>query len=100
MSSNDHDKQRAIKKFKRFAFWYIIVSLPICLAIMFWPMADNVTLHGHIAHYLAIPLAFISGLFFMGIIFFSSHGGGDEQPNFVEMMKRQEAERQSREENP
>lgn len=87
------EKAVAKAKFKRFAIWYSLISLPICLTIMFWPMADNVTIHGHIAHYLAIPLAFISGLIFMGIIFFSSHGGADNQPNYVEMMERQKAKR-------
>ena len=96
MSKQDDDKKEAVQKFKKFALWYTIISLPICLTIMFWPMAENVTIHGHIAHYLAIPLAFVSGLIFMGIIFFSSHCGGDEQPNYVEMMKRQEAAKQSR----
>ena len=52
-------------------------------------MADNVTFHGKLAHYLAVPLAFFSGLGFMSIMFFSSHSGGDEQPNYVEMMERQ-----------
>ena len=76
-------------KFKKYALWYVIISAPICAAIMFWPMAENVTFHGKLAHYLAIPLAFLSGLIFMGIIFFSSHSGGDEQPNYVKMMEEQ-----------
>ncbi|MEM9600812.1 MAG: hypothetical protein AAF926_07295 [Pseudomonadota bacterium] len=76
-------------KFTRFMRWYLLISIPICAVLMFWPMADNVTIHGKVAHYIAIPLAFLSGLFFMGIIFFSSHSGDDEQPNYVKMMEEQ-----------
>jgi len=57
---------------------------------MFWPMAENVSVHGKAAHYFAIPLAFILGLVFMSILFFSSNSGGDEQPNYVEMAERQD----------
>ncbi|MGB6229328.1 MAG: hypothetical protein WBF53_04280 [Litorimonas sp.] len=84
----DRRRLEAKAKFKRYALWYILISAPICLTLMFWPMAENVTIHGKLAHYVAIPLAFLSGLFFMGVIFFSSHSGGDEQPNYVEMMAR------------
>lgn len=86
----------ATAKFKRYALWYVLICIPVCAVLMFWPMAENVTAHGKAAHYVAIPLAFLSGLFFMGIIFFSSHSGGDEQPNYVKMMeeqKRRERER-------
>lgn len=93
MKSETKDKAAtraaAKAKFKRYALWYILVSIPICGLLMFWPMAENVTPHGKAAHYIAIPLAFLSGLFFMGIIFFSSHSGGDEQPNYVKMMEDQ-----------
>ncbi|MGB3456945.1 MAG: hypothetical protein WBG08_13845 [Litorimonas sp.] len=89
-------RAEARAKFKRYALWYLVIAAPVCLAIMFWPMADNVTIHGKLAHYLAIPLAFLSGLLFMGIIFFSSHSGGDEQPNYVEMMKEQERRERER----
>lgn len=82
-------RAEAKAKFKRYAFLYVAISAPICALIMFWPMAENVTFHGKLAHYLAIPLAFLSGLVFMGVIFFSSHSGDDEQPNYVEMMKEQ-----------
>jgi len=83
-------QQDAKAKFRKFVIYYALVSVPICLVIMFWPMADNVTVHGKLAHYLAIPLAFILGLVFMSILFFSSNSGGDEQPNYVEMAERQE----------
>ncbi|WP_298915312.1 hypothetical protein [uncultured Algimonas sp.] len=83
-------RREAKAKFKRYALWYVAISLPICLLLMFWPMAENVTIHGKLAHYVAIPLAFLSGLFFMGVIFFSSHSGADEQPNYVKMMEEQE----------
>lgn len=88
-SSEDVQKrQDAITKFKRFVFYYALVSVPVCLIIVFWPLADNVSAHGKAAHYLAIPLAFILGLVFMSIMFFSSNSGGDEQPNYVEMAER------------
>ncbi|MEM7729803.1 MAG: hypothetical protein AAF311_11085 [Pseudomonadota bacterium] len=89
-------RAEARAKFKRYAFWYTLVSAPVCAAIMFWPMAENVSIHGKLAHYLAIPLAFISGLVFMGVIFFSSHSGGDEQPNYVKMMEEQERRERDR----
>lgn len=95
---NDDAARRAEAKakFKRYAFWYIVISAPICIALMFWPMAENVTIHGKLVHYAAIPLAFLSGLFFMGIIFFSSHSGDDEQPNYVKMMEEQKARERNR----
>jgi hypothetical protein len=83
-------RQEAMVKFRKFALYYTLVSVPVCLLIMFWPMADNVSIHGKAAHYLAIPLAFILGLVFISILFFSSNSGGDEQPNYVEMAERQD----------
>ena len=92
---NDAEQRAEAKsKFKRYALWYIVISAPICLTLMFWPMADNVTIYGKLAHYAAIPLAFLSGLIFMGIIFFSSHSGGDEMPNYVKMMEEQKEREQ------
>lgn len=92
--SETAQKRAAAKvKFRKFVFYYALIAVPICLVIMFWPMADNVTLHGKAAHYLAIPAAFIAGLFFMGITFFSSNSGDDEQPNFVKMVEKQEREK-------
>lgn len=87
-------QQEAKAKFKKFALYYTLVSIPVCLAIMFWPMADNVTIHGKAAHYMAIPLAFILGLIFMSIMFFSSNSGGDDQPNYVEMAERQKRQKE------
>ena len=96
--SNDKKARRkdAKAKFKRYAIWYLVIATPICAALMFWPMADNVTIHGKIAHYIAIPLAFVSGLAFMGVIFFSSHAGNDEQPNYVKMMEEQKRRERDR----
>lgn len=88
-SDRDLKRQHAKTKLKKFVLYYTLVSLPVCLLIMFWPMADNVTAHGKTAHYLAIPLAFTLGLVFMSIMFFSSNSGSDEQPNYVEMAERQ-----------
>lgn len=92
-SEKVQNRAAARAKFRKFVIYYALIAVPICLIIMFWPMADNVTLHGKAAHYLAIPAAFIAGLFFMGITFFSSNSGDDEQPNYVEMAERQEREK-------
>jgi ACR3 family arsenite efflux pump ArsB len=91
-SERDQKRQDAKAKFKKFVLYYALVAIPICLVIMFWPMADNVTGHGKAAHYIAIPLAFVLGLGFMSAMFFSSNSGGDEQPNYVEMAERQKRE--------
>ena len=87
---SDPKQKTARKKLKLYAFWYVLIAAPICAVLMFWPLADNVTIHGKIAHFIAIPLAFLSGLIFMGIIFFSADSGGDDQPNYVKMMEEQE----------
>lgn len=94
-SERAQQRQEAMTKFRKFVFYYVLVTIPICLIIMFWPMADNVTAHGKVAHYLAIPFAFILGLVFMSIMFFSSNSGGDDQPNYVEMAERQERKKRN-----
>lgn len=80
---------------KRNAVIFLIISFAIAIpaAIYFiffgFEEGNNVSRHGHIALTIGVLLAFLSAFLFMGIIFFSSRSGADEQPNYVEMAARE-----------
>ena len=79
---------------KRNAIIFLIISfiiaIPAAIYFIFFGFEDgnNVSRHGHIALTLGVLFAFLSSFFFMGIIFFSSRSGADEQPNYVEMVEK------------
>lgn len=96
------NKAQPVKDAKRNAIIFIVVSLiiaiPAAIYFIFFGLEDgnNVSRHGHIALTIGVIAAFLSAFLFMGIIFFSSRSGADEQPNYVEMVKK-ERERNRRE---
>ena len=67
------------------------IAIPAAVYFIFFGFEDgnNVSRHGHIALAIGVTFAFLSSFLFMGIIFFSSRSGADEQPNYVEIAARE-----------
>ena len=79
---------------KRNAVIFLIISfviaIPAAIYFIFFGFEDgnNVSRHGHIALTIGVIFAFLSSFLFMGIIFFSSRSGADDQPNYVELVEK------------
>jgi len=86
--------QSRLSSAKRNAIIFLIISfiiaIPAAIYFIFFGFEEgnNVSRHGHIALTLGVLFAFLSSFLFMGIIFFSSRSGADEQPNYVEMVEK------------
>lgn len=72
-----------------------LIALPLTLFMLFAMNGTFYTLSGHglIALAIAIVFSFLSAFFFMGMSFFSSRSGVDDQPNYVEMIEQQKNKR-------
>ena len=87
---------------KRNAIIFLIISfaiaIPAAIYFIFFGLEEgnNVSRHGHIALTIGVIFAFLSSFLFMGIIFFSSRSGADEQPNYVEMVEKMRQEKERR----
>lgn len=68
-----------------------LIALPLTVFMLFFMNGTFYTLSGHglIALAIAIVFSFLSAFFFMGMSFFSSRSGVDDQPNYVEIVERQ-----------
>lgn len=68
-----------------------MIAIPAAIYFIFFGFEDgnNVSRHGHIALTIGVIFAFLSAFLFMGIIFFSSRSGADDQPNYVKMAEEQ-----------
>lgn len=69
------------------------IAIPAAIYFIFFGLEDgnNVSRHGRIALTIGVIFAFLSSFLFMGIIFFSSRSGADEQPNYVDMVEKERA---------
>ena len=64
------------------------ISAPIMLWFLYQTFtAGNLSGHGKFALILAVVFSLLTALLFMGIIFFSSRSGHDEQPNYREIVE-------------
>lgn len=87
--------QSSVSSAKRNAIIFVIISFAIAIpaAIYFiffgFEEGNNVSRHGHIALTIGVIFAFLSSFLFMGIIFFSSRSGADEQPNYVDLVEKE-----------
>lgn len=75
----------------------VLIILPLCIYLIFFTKGVffNLTGHGMIALIIAIVFSVLSAFFFMGMSFFSSRSGVDDQPNYreiVEARRRKDAE--------
>ena len=68
-----------------------IIAIPAAIYFIFFGLEDgnNVSRHGHIALTIGVIFAFLSSFLFMGIIFFSSRSGADEQTNYVALAEKE-----------
>lgn len=98
MSDQMPEQAPRIKDAKSNAFRFValslIIAIPAAIYFIFFGFEDgnNVSRHGHIALTIGVVLAFLSAFLFMGIIFFSSRGGYDEQPNYVALAEKHRKE--------
>ena len=89
-----NDTSSKLSNAKRNAVVFLIISfaiaIPAAIYFIFFGLEDgnNVSRHGRIALTIGVIFAFLSSFLFMGIIFFSSRSGADEQPNYVELVKK------------
>jgi len=89
-----NDTPSKLSSAKRNAIVFLIISfaiaIPAAIYFIFFGLEDgnNVSRHGRIALTIGVIFAFLSSFLFMGIIFFSSRSGADEQPNYVELVKK------------
>ena len=89
-----NDTSSKLSSAKRNAIVFLTISfaiaLPAAIYFIFFGLEDgnNVSRHGRIALTIGVIFAFLSSFLFMGIIFFSSRSGADEQPNYVELVKK------------
>jgi len=89
-----NDTSSKLSSAKRNAIVFLIISfaiaIPAAIYFIFFGLEDgnNVSRHGRIALTIGVIFAFLSSFLFMGIIFFSSRSGADEQPNYVELVKK------------
>lgn len=101
MSSDGNDptteQKAAAKKFAlRVLAWSMIVVIPIGAYFIFHDLGDDaVSWHGHFARFLGVIFALFSALLFMGIIFYSSRAGYDDQPNYRELVEKDRAKKKS-----
>ena len=74
---------------KRVILICLAIAIPASIYFIFFAFGDdhNVSGHGYTAHIIGVIAAFISAFFFMGITFFSSRGGHDEQPNYRKIVE-------------
>ncbi len=88
----DTDKALAAKQnAKRVLLISLVIAIPAAIYFIFFGFkdGDNISQHGYTAHILGVILAFISAFVFMGITFYSSRSGHDEQPNYRELVEQQ-----------
>ncbi len=80
-------KSNAIKVF----LISMLIVIPICIYLIFFAngIYYNLSGHGMIALSIAIIFSVLCAFFFMGLSFFSSRSGIDEQPNYREMVEKQ-----------
>ncbi|WP_371397751.1 hypothetical protein [Fretibacter rubidus] len=93
------DKINAAKRnAKRVVFISLIFVIPASIYFIFFDFSDDnvITRHGYIAHTIGVILAFLSAFLFMGITFFSSRGGYDDQPNYREIVEKHRAEEKAK----
>lgn len=69
----------------------LAIIIPLCVYLIFFTNGIFFDLSGHgmIALILAVVFSVLSAFFFMGMSFFSSRSGIDEQPNYREMVEKQ-----------
>jgi O-antigen/teichoic acid export membrane protein len=81
----------AKKNAKRVFLICLLIAIPASIYFIFFAFGDdhNVSGHGYAAHIIGVILAFLSAFLFMGITFFSSRSGHDEQPNYRELVEQQ-----------
>ncbi len=70
-------------------FICLMIAVPFSIYFIFFALDDghSVSGHGRVALGLAVILGFLSAFLFMGITFFSSRSGHDEQPNYREIVE-------------
>lgn len=92
------EQKAAAKKFAlRVLAWSMIVVIPIAAYFIFHDLGDEtVSWHGHFARFLGVIFALLSALLFMGIIFYSSRAGYDDQPNYRELVEKDRAKKQGK----
>lgn len=92
-SQTDSAKSNAKKVF----LISVLIALPLCIYLIFFANGTFYTLSGHgmIALSIAVIVTILSAFFFMGMSFFSSRSGIDEQPNYREIVERQRERDQS-----
>ncbi len=74
---------------KRVILICLAIAIPVSIYLIFFAFGNdhNVSGHGFAAHIIGVIAAFLSAFFFMGITFFSSRGGHDEQPNYRKIVE-------------
>ena len=99
-SQESHLQQvpEAKRSSKRVLYWSIAIALPASVYLIFFALSKegNISIHGYVAHAIAVILAFLSSFLFMGIMFFSARSGHDEQPNYRKIVEDQR-QRETRE---
>lgn len=88
----DNEKVKAAKRNAKLALIICsLIAIPASIYFIFFGFkdGDNISGHGYAAHVIGVILAFLSAFIFMGITFFSSRSGHDEQPNYLELVKKQ-----------
>lgn len=95
MTNSDDDNYNTIKSAKANAWKVFAISvliiLPICIYLIFFTNGHffNLGGHGMIALTIGIVFSALSAFFFMGMSFFSSRSGIDDQPNYREIVEKQ-----------
>ena len=72
----------------------MVIIIPVCIYLIFFAngIFYNLSGHGMVALVIAIVLSVLSAFFFMGMSFFSSRSGVDDQPNYREIVEKQRAQ--------
>jgi hypothetical protein len=91
MRHEDPKVSAAKSSAKRVLWISFLIVVPLTIYFVFFALDkdSNVEQHGYIAHALAVVVAFISASLFMGITFYSSRSGHDEQPNYRDIVEKQ-----------
>lgn len=97
--AKDTDKIKEAKhNAKRVVLISLIFVIPASIYFIFFDFSkdSNVNHHAYIAHGIGVVLAFLSAFLFMGITFFSSRGGYDDQPNYRELVEKHRADEKAK----
>ena len=95
MENTDNTQPNQISSAKKNAVKVFLISVliivPLCVYLIFFAKGVfyNLSGHGMAALIIAIVFSVLSAFFFMGMSFFSSRSGVDDQPNYREIVEAQ-----------